>query len=107
MDFERRIDPKGAMGIGKIANAIEIVNIEFTNRENGPGAHWIQVLGTEEIFQILDVLSNPNIPITGHHRIINELEFYGRGFGGMKIWQLVGKFVNYRGNLYLIKEDLS
>jgi len=105
--FERGRNPKEAMGIGKIANAIEIVNIVFTNRDGGPGTHWVQVLGTEEILRMLDVLSNPNIPITGHHKIINELEFYGRKPGKIEIWQLVGKFVNYRDRLYLIKEDLS
>jgi len=105
--FERGRNPKEALGIGTIANAIEIVAAEYTNRNGDSGAVWIQTLGTKEIFEVLNTLSDPRIIITGQHRLINDLDFYGRTPGALKIWQLLGKFVKYRDQLYLIKEDLS
>lgn len=105
--FERGRDPKESMGIGTIANAIEIVNIEYTDRSGGLGTYWVKVLGTEQIFEYLNILSNPDIAIGPRRHLIDEFEFFGRAPGKIKIWQLQGKFVKYRDHLYLIKEDLS
>jgi len=106
MDFERGIGTKESLGIGTIANAIEIVNIEYTDRSGGLGTYWVKVLGTEQIFEYLNILSNPDIAIGSRKHLINEFEFYGRTPGHFKIWNLLGKFVKYRNHLYLIKEDL-
>jgi len=111
MNFERHIDPKDAMRIGRAASALRLVDVEFTNRDEGKGSWWIQRLEGVQILQLLKFLSTSSLRIKDYYSRITELTFLMEAKGDLipiyNIWELQGKTIHFDTKIYHIKEKLD
>ena len=111
MNFERNMDPKDAMRIGRTALALSLDSVEFTNRDKGKGNWWVQQLEGIQILQLLKFLSTSSLNVKEHYSRISELSFIMETKGTLarvyNIWELPGKTIIFGDKFYHIKQDLD
>jgi hypothetical protein len=111
MNFERHIDPKDAMCIGKAALALRLTDVEFMNRTKSKGNWWIQRLEEAQILQLLQFLSTSSSRVRDCYSCLADLKFLMEAKGSIiricNIWELQGKTIHFGAKVYHIKEKLD
>lgn len=111
MNFERGIDPKESMGIGEIAVAPRLMNVEFMNRIKGKGNWWVQRLDGFQIIQLLKFLSTSSLRVRDYYSNIFDITFLMEAKGNKipvyNISELRGKSIVFETRIYRIKKDLD
>jgi hypothetical protein len=111
MNFERGIDPKESMGIGEIAIAPRLIDVEFVNRMRGKGNWWVQRLEGAQIIQLLEFLSTSSLRVKNYYSNISDLVFLMEARGNImpicNIFELRGRTIIFDTKVYRIKKDLD
>jgi hypothetical protein len=111
MNFERGIDPKESMGIGEIAIAPRLIDVEFVNRMRGKGNWWVQRLEGAQIIQLLKFLSTSSLRVKNYYSNISDLVFLMEARGNImpicNICELRGRTIIFGTKVYRIKKDLD